>query len=253
MDKQYYKEYYHLERKHWWFKARMEILESLFEKHIALSDNKKLKILNVGVATGATSIMLGKFGEVTSLEYDKDCCDFLAETVGIHAINASLTELPFENEEYDVVCAFDVIEHIEDDRLAISEIYRVLKKEGIVYLAVPAFQSLWSNHDVVNHHFRRYKMKDFTQKAKDERFEIIRKTYFNFILFPPIFFFRILANAFKRKQKVETAGSDFDYFNGNGFLNKLLYKLFKTENFFLKRGFNFPFGVSALLIGKKRS
>ncbi len=127
-----------------------------------------------------------------------------------------------------------------------------MKKDGVIYLAVPAFQSLWSNHDVVNHHFRRYKMNGFTSLVKNEKFDIDRKTYFNFILFPPIYFFRILANLFKRKGKEKTAGSDFDYFNGNGFLNRVLYKIFKIEKSFLKRGLNFPFGVSALLIGRKR-
>ena len=251
MDKQYYKEYYHLERKHWWFKARMEILESLLVKHITSSDKEELKILNVGVATGATSIMLEKYGKVTSLEYDKDCCDFLSETVGIEAVNASLTELPFENESYDVVCGFDVIEHIEDDKLAVSEIYRVLKKGGCVYLTVPAFQSLWSDHDVVNHHFRRYKMKNFVQLITNQNFEIVRKSYFNFILFPPVYLFRVVSNLVKRKKKDETAGSDFDYFNNKNKLNSVLYRIFKMEKSMLKNKVNFPFGVSALVIGKK--
>ena len=92
MDKKFYQEYYTLEREGWWFKARLSILESHCKK---LKIDSKISILNVGAATGATSEMLSKFGEVTSLEYDKYCCEFLKEKTGIEAINASLTELPF--------------------------------------------------------------------------------------------------------------------------------------------------------------
>jgi SAM-dependent methyltransferase len=251
MDKQYYNEYYQLERKHWWFRARMEILETLLIKHVKSSFKKELKILNVGVATGATSIMLEKHGNVTSLEYDRDCCDFLRETVGIDAVNASLTELPFENDSYDVICGFDVIEHIENDNLAVSEIYRVLKKGGFVYLTVPAFQSLWSSHDIVNHHFRRYRMKDFSQLIKNQNFEIVRKTYFNFILFLPVYVFRVISKLIKKEKREETAGSDFDHFSGKDSLNSVFYRIFRIEKALLKNKINFPFGISALLIAKK--
>ena len=74
--------------------------------------------------------MLSKFGEVTSLEYDKYCCEFLKEKTGIEAINASLTELPFSDNSFDLVCAFDVIEHIEDHEKAVDEIFRVLKPKA---------------------------------------------------------------------------------------------------------------------------
>lgn len=250
MDKQYYNEYYHIERDHWWFKARMEILEVLVQKHFQ-HGKRELKILNVGVATGATSIMLQKYGEVTSLEYDKECCEFLRETVHLDVINGSLTELPFEDHSYDLVCAFDVIEHIENDQLAVAEMYRVLNKGGYMFVTVPAFQSIWSKHDVINHHFRRYKMEGLKQLALNEKFEIVRKSYFNFILFPPIFIFRIILNTLKRKQTTETVGSDFDFFKKKKLLNTILYTLFKVEKPVLKLNINFPFGVSAFLIGKK--
>ena len=158
MDKKFYQEYYTLEREGWWFKARLSILES-YCKDLAVNTN--IKILNVGAATGATSEMLSRYGEVTSLEYDKFCCEFLKVKTGIEAINASLTELPFKNNTYDLICAFDVIEHIEDHEKALDEIYRVLRPHGKYFLTVPAFQSLWSNHDVVNHHYRRYTKKKF--------------------------------------------------------------------------------------------
>ena len=250
MNKQYYTEYYHLERSHWWFKARLEILEALLKENI---NKPKYRILNAGVATGATTTMLEKYGDVTSLEYDKDCCEFLEKSVGIDVINGSLTELPFEDETFDMVCAFDVIEHIENDGLAVEEIHRVLKDGGYVFLTVPTFSFLWSQHDEINHHFRRYTLKTFQEVVESRGIKVTFKSYFNFFLFLPIFAIRIMTKVVTRSSSApgESSGSDFEYFQSNKILDRFLYQLFRTEKKFLKRGIMFPVGVSALLIGMK--
>src|SRR5690242_8960201 len=107
MDKGYYVEYYRLEREHWWFRARKNII---FNHIRSLTSSRDLKILNIGAATSASSEMLSYFGEVTSLEYDKDCCEFVKRMSGKEFICASITELPFADGSFDLVCAFDVIE-----------------------------------------------------------------------------------------------------------------------------------------------
>lgn len=251
MDQQYYKEYYHLERNHWWFRARLEILESMLVKKIAGNQERQLKILNAGVATGATTTMLEQYGTVTSLEYDKECCEFLRNDLNIEVINASLTNLPFEDQSFDLVCAFDVIEHIEDDQLAVREIHRVLKKEGFIFLTVPAFNFLWSHHDEVNHHFRRYTASQLNKIISSQKLQLLHQTYFNSILFPPIFLIRLLSKILPKKKHTETTGSDFEKFNSSDFINRLLYWIFKKEKWLLDKNWKFPFGVSLLAIGQK--
>jgi len=248
MDKLYYKEYFKLEREHWWFKARLEILE-LFIK-MFISENDHLKILNAGAATGATSVMLKKFGTVLSLEYDKDCSDFLREILNEEVLNNSLTDLPLDNESLDIVCAFDVIEHIEEHEEAISEAYRVLKDNGYIFLTVPAFNILWSKHDEINHHYRRYRLKDLKEILRKNGFEVEHDSYFNFFLFMPIFFIRLLLKILPSRQKTDSTGSDFEKFNSN-LLNKFLYKIFLSESVLLNRRIKLPVGVSAIIIGKK--
>lgn len=254
MEKNYYKEYYHLEREHWWFKARLKILRSTISTKIINGKNLKLNILNAGVATGITSIMLEEFGKVTSLEYDEDCCKFLKETLKIDVINGSLTELPFEDNTFDLVCAFDVIEHIKDDELAIKEIRRVLKTNGKIFLTVPAYKFLWSHHDVVNHHFRRYTLKDIRTLFQSENFNIIFGSYFNFILFLPIAASRLVSNLFlksKMNKSINNTGSDFEVLKNKPFINNIFYGIFKGENFFLNKNIKFPFGVSIMIVGIK--
>jgi SAM-dependent methyltransferase len=250
LNKQYYTEYYTLEREHWWFTCRLIILKSMLVKKIR--PNKPLKILNVGAATGATTTMLEDFGDVTTLEYDKECCEFLFEKLGIEAVNASLTDLPFDSNSFDLVCAFDVIEHIDDDLTATSEIKRVLQPDGHFFLTVPAFNFLWSHHDVVNHHFRRYSFPDLNQVLTKAGLDTEFNTYFNFFMFMPVFVIRFLQKLVPRKSDTDSTGSDFEVMSSSSVFNSVLYSIFYLENILLKLGIKFPWGVSIAVIGKKR-
>ncbi len=247
MDKQYYKEYFEVERNHWWFKARSEILYAYIRQHITRKD-RKLKILNVGVATGASSMMLQAFGEVASLEYEQDCIDFIKDQVPISVVQGSILELPYADNSFDLVCAFDVIEHVDDHVLAVQELGRVCSKGGSVLVTVPAFMSLWSEHDEINHHFRRYKRTELKKLFSLKEGSVIFSSYFNAVLFIPIFLARKVSNFFRDKNK--KVQSDFEKYKP-GLVSKILYQVFKSERKILNAKIRFPFGVSAILHWKK--
>lgn len=255
MQHDYYKEYYDLERQHWWFVAREKIISNYLKKIIAakILKHQDLKILNVGCGPGRSSQYLSSFGEVTSIEYDKDCCEFASERTGLQIINGSITALPFQDEIFDLVCAFDVIEHVEDDQLAVSEMKRVAKKEGVIFITVPTFMSLWSHHDVINHHFRRY------QKGQIEKLftankngNVIFSSYFNFFLFPLIYLVRKISNLLQFNKKRPGSGSDFEAFKP-GFLNHVLFNIMYFESKFINNNIKLPFGVSLLYTWKKNN
>lgn len=248
MQKDYYQQYYKLEREHWWFQVRGEIILEHIES-ISKDFSGRLKILNIGVATGHTSTLLSKIGEVKSVEYDKECYEFTRQLPDMDIINASITELPFADETFDLVCAFDVVEHIADDVKAVSEMNRVCKKGGKLCVTVPAFMLLWSEHDIINHHERRYTKPQLSALFTDN--ELIFSTYFNFLLFLPIAAFRILKTAISGKPKVEDAQSDFMHLEQNIF-TKLTRLIFAIEKPFLRNRIKFPFGVSILLSAKKK-
>ena len=251
MDKQYFQEYYQLERSHWWFQARLIILERFIKKEInQLHSGKKLKILNVGVATGATTEMLQKIGDVTSVEYDSDCCVFLNENVGISAINASFTALPFSDKEFDIVCAFDVLEHIVEHDIAVSEMKRVLNHNGLYIITVPAFQFLWNAHDEINHHIRRYQLKQISNLLFQNNLKIDYKTYFNFWLFFPIVIARLGMKLLPSKNNAESSGSDFEVMNSSKILNAFFYRTFLSESLFIKYKIKLPVGLSILIKGR---
>ena len=247
MDKNYYLEYYQLEREHWWFKARLELLKD--QVAAIAKNNNNLSILNIGVATGATSIMLQQFGKVKSIEYDKLCFEFVKETLQIDIEQGTILDLQFGDNSYDLVCAFDVIEHVQDDVKAVSEMQRVCKPNGSILLAVPALMVLWSKHDEVNHHFKRYTVAEL-KKLLSTNGNIVYVSYFNSILFPFILAFRIIGNWFPALFKREGSGSDFSLMK-NRFLNMFFYHIMRSESFFLNRNIKLPFGVSAIISWKK--
>jgi SAM-dependent methyltransferase len=247
LDKGYFAKYYNYERKHWWFKVRAKIIRDVLKKYC--DSGKSYNILNVGVATGHTSELLSEFGKVTSVEYDKECCSFLSKALSIEAINASIIDLPFESNAFDLVCAFDVIEHVEDDNAGVREMFRVSKSDGIVFVTVPAFMSLWSYHDEINHHKRRYTKKNLIKLFQNYRGNTFC-TYFSCILFMPVFLFRKLLNTLKKEDNTKTV-SDFDRFTGKK-SDLFFYYIFSIERILLKL-FKLPFGSSILLFFKKHN
>ncbi len=251
MDSLYYREYYKLERNHWFFQVRAKIIMTHIES--ILEKNGSCKILNIGPATGYTSELLEKYGEVLSVEYDNECYEFVKEKLDIKIIQGTILDLDFEDNSYDLVCAFDVIEHVEDDQLAVDEMKRVCNNDGFVVVTVPAFQSLWSKHDEINHHFRRYKKKPLLNLFNDKD-GIEYNTYFNFFLFLPIALIRIISYRILRKRfnkNEEQTGSDLEIGNSS-FVSKIMYFIFSMELPFIRKRLKLPFGVSLLVSWKKK-
>jgi ubiquinone/menaquinone biosynthesis C-methylase UbiE len=244
MQRDYYIQYYHLERKNWWFLVRLSIIRQAIKKNVY--QGNPLKILNIGVATGASSDMLSLFGDVVSSEYDEETCRFLKENLNIEVIQASVTDLPFEDNSFDLVCAFDVIEHVEDDVKAYAEMKRVCKITGHIATTVPAFMVMWSNHDVVNHHFRRYTKKGIFQLLVQNQLKVTYSSYFNTILFLPVLLFRTINNVIN-KNKIPK--SDF-HKETPTIINQILKTIFSLELHLLKF-IKFPFGVSYINISEK--
>ena len=250
MDKNYFIEYYTLEREHWWFKARMEILRAQVQ---ALKLNAQIKILNVGVASGATSIMLQEFGTVKSIEYDEDCFEYVRKKIPeLDIERGDILNLDYENESFDLVCSFDVLEHVTDDVKAAAELKRVCKSTGHVIVTVPYWNVLWGPHDEVNHHFRRYTKKQLLKLFNSDG-KIVSVTFFNFYLFPFIAFFRIISKVLPKGflRTGKNAGSDFSVYHPK-WLDTFFFRLMRSEKYFIRKKIPLPVGVSLLLSFRKK-
>ena len=244
MEPDYYIKYYHFERSHWWFTVRARIITEIISSIIKPSPD--CVVLNAGVATGASSDWLKAFGSVVSLESDPGACRFLREQLHMDIVEGSVTRLPFPDSHFDMVCAFDVLEHVDDDTLAINEMCRVLKSGGALIVTVPAFRFLWSKHDLVNHHKRRYTQKAISQKLNGSGLTISYASYFNTLLFPPIALYRLFGKISRNKQNK----SDFESTAGHRSLNRIFGSIFNLERKLLKH-FRLPVGVSIIAVARK--
>lgn len=251
MEPAYYNEYYRNERQHWWFRARESILRDQMERLISEGTiPTRPRILNIGAATGRSSEWLGELGDVVSLEYDADCCRLTRERTGLDIVEGTILDLPWESGSFDVVCAFDVIEHVEDDAGGVAEMKRVCRKDGIIFVTVPASPLLWSEHDEINHHFRRYRMQEL--KALFKGCDVLLGTGFNSVLFAPIAVHRVvrrladrLSQSRNRPLQSDFSRSQFPTMDG------LLETLFRSESLWLSRGIGLPWGVSAMIIARR--
>jgi SAM-dependent methyltransferase len=248
MDKEYYREYFTFEREHWWFRARSRILAAQVVR-FADGVTGRPRILNIGAALGASTDMLGRYGDVVSVEYEKDCCDFVARSSGKIFINASITDLPFPASSFDLVCAFDVIEHVEDDGRAVREMMRVCRPGGAVAVTVPAFMMLWSHHDVVNHHQRRYRRHELRRLFQSSG-RVVYASYFNSLLFLPIIGIRAITKLVPQKWIRSGSGSDFSLVK-SPLLDRVFFNVLSVENSWLRRGCSVPFGVSIFMSWQK--
>ena len=247
MKHEEYERMYRFEDRYWWFVARRHLITSLLETHYARMG--QLQILDIGCGTGAMLDDLRPFGDVIGADFSPEALQFCV-TRGAPAdlARADVRRLPFADSSFDVVTAMDIIEHIDDDKAASSEIFRVLKPGGRLLVTVPAFPSLWSEHDEALYHFRRYtapRLKDLFQRVG---LRVDKLSYTVTALFPMIWAYRQINNLLPQKQMEGEKKANLINFAGP--VNQALLSLSQWETRLVKT-LNLPFGVSVVCIAHK--
>ena len=168
---------------HWWYRARREILSDYLTRFGDLP--KDARILEIGCGTGHNLPMLAQFGEVDAIEIDETAAAQASERLGKKVGSSPLPELEgVAPGSYDLVAVLDVVEHVEDDIAALKAIATALKPGGKILITVPAHQWMWSAHDVVNHHKRRYSKGSLTAALDKAGLKWRKLRWFNSLLFP---------------------------------------------------------------------
>ncbi len=241
MDIRLHKKYQELQESHWWFMVRDNLLMDLVFKNI----KKGSLVMDFGCNYGHAVKLLGDKGyESFGVDVSREAVNY-GRSININDISL-ISEKDIQNNSLDAVISMDVLEHIDNDKETLEYIWSKLKPGGLMIVTVPAFMFLWGVQDEISHHFRRYKLSELLYLAGEVGdFEIVKKTYFNSFLFMPVAIIRVLSKLFKLKSR----NSDLDI--NSVFLNKIFFKIFDLERRLLKY-INFPFGVSALLVLRKR-
>ncbi|MEJ7849713.1 MAG: class I SAM-dependent methyltransferase [Pyrinomonadaceae bacterium] len=233
-----------VEGSHWWFVGRRAILESFLRQIVQSSKSKvqSLKILDIGCGTGANLEMLAQFGESEGVDVSDDALEFCRQK-GLKVQKGLAETLPYKDESFDLTTALDVIEHLDDDIAGLKEMHRVTKTGGHSLIFVPAFMWLWGVQDDISHHRIRYTRKQIVDRLENAGFTVERATYANWTFFAPILTGRTLMKLTGMKPESENN-------IGISALNGIFGKLLGAERFWLKN-FNFPFGVSIVIVAKK--
>ena len=183
MERIVYQQMAELDQRHWWYRARRRVLSALIRRLV--DPPQGAAILEIGCGTGHNLAMLGEFGAVDALELDEEARAVAEERLGREVMKSPLPELSeVASRHYDLIGAFDVIEHIDDDRAAIHSIAARLKPGGRLVVTVPAHQWMWSAHDIVNHHKRRYSKSALRALIESSPLRLDAIGYFNSLLFP---------------------------------------------------------------------
>jgi SAM-dependent methyltransferase len=218
-----------LEDRHWWYRERRYLLDR------EVRDLVPGDALDVGAAGGGNTRVLRRRGwRAVALEYGAEGAAVCAER-GICVVRGDAARLPLAPDSLDLVVAFDVLEHIEDDVATVAGVFRALRPGGTFLVAVPADPRLWSAHDEAVGHVRRYTRPGLTALLTGAGFALGPVRSWNVLLRPAV--------AVRRRQ---STGSDLDQVPG--WLNAALRAVIVAERWLPVQGLP---GVSLLVQARR--
>jgi ubiquinone/menaquinone biosynthesis C-methylase UbiE len=233
MQKSYEKEYVEAEQSNAWFIKRKELIYALLKKY-----DRKSKILEIGCGSGYILDYLQKHGfkGVQGVDSSKEFLKYYRNV-------RKSTKLAVEKEKYDIILLLDVLEHVKEEGALLRKIHAMLKPKGMLLTSVPAYMCMWSYHDELNQHYRRYTRTNLNAVLQKNKFSIKKSTYWNSIMLPAIFVFKKLQQTLKSKQSnIEATPSWF---------NNIYKVILGFENILIKIGIPLPFGLTAFTLAKK--
>lgn len=239
-----YHSQFEAEDSYWWFIARNRILEKTVRTFCELKPT--FNLLDVGCGTGGFASLLKSDCNVIGIDTSDIALDYSRKRGLTNIKNCYLNQ--FDKNQYgkiDAITMLDVIEHIEDDAKVVKEAYDLLVNGGYMFASVPAYQWLWSHHDEIHMHYRRYTVTRFKKLFRDAGFKVMYSSYFNTILFPPAVLKRFI-------DKITGAGqkNDAPIDEVPDFVNTVFTKLFMLEKSLIP-SVMLPFGLSIVLVAKK--
>ena len=242
MERTVYNRLDQLEGQHWWFTARRKILKNVISQFAP--KKAQLRLMEAGCGTGGNLKMLSSFGKLDAFELDDEARVIAKGKLPMDIKSGMLPDhVPYQPGSFDVVVAFDVIEHVEHDVESLASLGKQLAPGGRLVMTVPAMPWLWSKHDETHHHYRRYTKTSLNEALVQAGLKPVRISYFNTLLFPMIAGVRLLRQALNIK---ETADDRMP----SPAVNSVLKSIFSFESNWVGR-VSMPVGVSLLAVAQR--
>lgn len=230
---------------YWWHVGRRDLIERTLERALGLRGN--LNILDVGCGTGRNLELLSRFGRARGVEPEGPGLESCRRRgLDERAVAAGRADaLPFDDGTFDLVTAFDVLEHLDDDRRGLAEMRRVLRPTGHVLITVPAYRFLWSTHDEALGHRRRYVASELHSLLNVSGFVVVRRTYAITLPLPGIVAFRVAQGL-----SPGLAAQGASYVDVPAWASRLLVAALKMEARLVQR-VTLPVGASILALARR--
>jgi len=231
------------EDKHWWFVGRRAIVRALIEQRVPISHVDHPKVLEVGCGSGGNLAMLSAFGMLDALEYNDAARTLAQKRSSIEVKPCALPDdLSHARGPYDLIALLDVLEHVEEDVESVKALSGILSSDGRLIVTVPALPFLWSRHDELHHHKRRYSKANLRSVLVMAGLEVEYISYFNMLLLPLAIIHR-LTSRFRHEDALATP---------SGIINALFSRVFGMERFMM-RHVSLPIGLSLCAICRPRT
>jgi SAM-dependent methyltransferase len=223
--------------RHWWYRGRRRVLRVAIER---LPLVPRARVLDAGCGSGRMLDELARYGRVWGVDLSSEAVA-ASRARGHRVVRAAIEEMPFGDGTFDLVTCLDVIEHTPDDRATLAELHRVTRPGGLLVATVPAYPALWSWHDEVNRHFRRYDRAALRAAARGAGWDVVGDTHFNGMLLAP-------AAAVRIAQRRRSGHARSDLALTPPALDRLLELPLRLESRFVAAGGRLPAGLSLLAV-----
>lgn len=248
-DKSNFEFVFEIQKRHFWFVGRSEILYVLLEQvyHSSLSN---MVMIEIGCGCGSILRFLDMKGlSIEGADVFLEALQFCTRHTDAPLYQLDAQRTPFADNQYDIVGLFDVLEHIEDDQAVLKEMRRICKPGGRIVLTVPAYKWLWSYIDTILCHKRRYNKKELHRKLLQAGFVVERVSFFMFFLFPVLFAYRRLRNI---RTHSDHALSSLTETQTIPLINGVFLSILRLERFLIKH-MNLPMGTSLVAVARKET
>ena len=225
------------DERHWWYRGRRRVLRAELDRLVL---RPGARILDAGCGSGRTLDELARYGRVTGIDESQQAVA-AARSRGHDVCRGRIESLPFADGEFDLTTCLDVVEHTPDDRRTLAELRRVTRRGGTLVVTVPAYQSLFSAHDIANGHHRRYRSSTLRAAALDAGWEPLGDTHFNTLLLGPAVAVRLLRRGEHAAERSELQLTP-------RWLHGPLEWPLRVEALLRRRGVRLPAGLSLLAV-----
>jgi len=248
-----YEDLYVKEQDYWWHVGKRAIVYSLLNKYLPCNKSREeRRALDLGCGAGLNLDHLSEYAQPVGTDFSEEALKFCRARGHKLIAKADAALLPFPDREFDIITALDVIEHLDDDLVALRELKRTMRKGGLLIISVPAYPGLWSYWDDILGHRRRYTVSAMREVVEKSGLRVRKVSYSNSLILAPTVAVRFVKSLRHKAAERNGFGAEpeTDFMPVPGPVNDLLIKYYMWEARTLKRR-RLPFGLSVVCVAQR--